>query len=96
MVGLLAVMVFCGRKTVKPISTQSTWLCAVELVLNNISFLLCNVYMPTTGCCNINSEYKSVLNEIRSLLEEYNCFYALILVGILILISIKLEVMSQV
>ena len=64
--------------SVTPISTQSTQLCAVELVLNKVSFLLCNVYMPTTGCCNFNSEYKSVLHEIRSLLEDNNCFYALI------------------
>ena len=61
-----------------PIITVSKRLCAVTLLMNNVSFLLCNVYMPTGTSASSLEEYRTVLNEIRSIMLNNNCVYIII------------------
>ena len=63
---------------VSPISTVSKRLCAVTIMMNNVSFLLCNVYMPTGTSGSSMEEYRSVLNEIKSIFLNSNCVYVII------------------
>ena len=63
---------------VSPISTVSKRLCAIMIMMNNVSFLLCNVYMPTGTSASSMEEYRSVLNEIKSIILNNNCIYVII------------------
>ena len=63
---------------VSPISTVSKRLCAIMIMMNNVSLLLCNVYMPTGTSASSMEEYRSVLNKIKSIILNNNCIYVII------------------
>ena len=64
--------------TVTPIDTDSTRICAIKLVLNNLTFFVCSVYMPTESSGNLD-EFKDTIHKLGALI---NCVqYDAIIIG---------------
>ena len=60
------------KASVTPVDTHSKRICAVKLLIDNFSVLICSVYMPNDSSLR-NEDYKSTCSELSAVLRSVDC-----------------------